>query len=55
MLKNASYILKKKQNQTSTKKEKSLNRQESKPRPSTCKSNALSIAPSNRSYEYLSN
>ena len=54
MLQNASYMFfffKKKQNKTKQndyeKKENSLTRQEANPRPSTCKGNALSIAPRN--------
>ena len=53
MLQNASYMffLKKTQNKTKRlqKKEKSLTGQESNLRPSTCKGNALSIAPRNQS------
>ena len=50
MLQNASYVFfKKKQIKTKRlrKKEKSLTRQESNSRPSTCKGNALSIASRN--------
>jgi len=50
MLQNASYVFfKKKQIKTKRlrKKEKSLTRQESNWRPSTCKGNALSIASRN--------
>ena len=51
MLQNVSYMLFFKRNKTKQndyeKKEKSLIRQESNPRPSTCKGNALSIASRN--------
>ena len=51
MLENASYMffLKKKPKQNKITTKKSLTRQESNLRPSTCKGNALSIAPHNQS------
>ena len=59
MLQNASYMFfffKKRQNETKRlrKNEKSLTQQESNTKPSTCKGNALSIAPRNHYYEHKS-
>ena len=54
MLQNASkmFFFLKEQNKTGLqKKEKSLNRRESNPRPSTFKGNALSIAPPNHCWD----